>query len=149
MEKGRALAIKTEFSCDSTLVFHVPYLTLFAERSSNGRKRQAMLSGLEYLDDEPSSSTKDIRMPEANRLVPALHRICAPFAVLTGEKAWLAAEWEMPRRKECSVVFDTPDRQFRSGGHLLAFWFPAVGDVRPESELELYGAESYSGGCRL
>ena len=147
-EKGRALAIRTTYACDKTQVFHVPYLTLFAERSSNGHKHQAMLSGLEYLDDEPSSSTKEIRMPESNRLVPAIHRICAPFAALTDEKAWLAAEWEMPRKREYSVVFDTPDRQFNSGGHLLAFWFPAVGDARSESELDLYGSETYSGGSQ-
>ena len=68
-------------------------------------------------------------MPEANRLIPALHRICSPFAALTDGKAWLAAEWEMPRKRQYSVVFDTPDRQFKSGGHLLAFWFPAVGEA--------------------
>ena len=148
VEKGRALAIKTEYSCDKTQAFHVPYLTLFAERSSNGHKHQAMLAGLEYLDDEPSSNTKEIRMPESNRLIPALHRICAPFAALTDEKAWLAAEWEMPLKREYAVVFDTPDRQFKSGGHLLAFWFPAVGDARSESELDLYGSEPYSGGSQ-
>ena len=148
VEKGRALAIKTTYACDETRVFHVPYLTLFAERASAGHKHQAMLAGLEYLDDEPSSNTKDIRMPESNRLIPALHRMCAPFAALTDEKAWLAAEWTMPRRQEYAVVFDTPDRQFKSGGHLLAFWFPAVGDARPESELDLYGAVPYSGGSQ-
>ena len=148
-EKNRALAIRTTFTCDMTQVFHVPYLTLFAERSSNGRKHQAMLSGLEYLDDEPSSSTKDIRMPEANRLIPAIHRITAPFAALTDEKAWLAAKWGMPRKQQYSVVFDTPDRQFKSGGHLLAFWFPAVGKARPESELDIYCAEPYSGGSQV
>ena len=147
-EKGRALAIMTQYDCDETQALHVPYLTLFAERASNGHKHQAMLSGLEYLDDEPSSNTKDIRMPETNRLIPAIHRICAPFAALTDEKAWLAAEWTMPRKREYSVVFDTPDRQFNSGGHLLAFWFPAVGEARPESELNLYGAEPYSGGSQ-
>ena len=80
VDDGRALAIKTEFKCDKVRALHVPYLTLFAERASNGHKHQAMLAGLEYLDDEPSSSTKDIRMPEANRLIPSLHRITAPFA---------------------------------------------------------------------
>ena len=148
VEKGRALAIRTEYACDKTQVFHVPYLTLFAERSSHGHKHQAMLSGLEYLDDEPSSNAKEIRMPETNRLIPALHRLCAPFAALTDEKAWLAAEWEMPRKREYAVVFDTPDRQFNSGGHLLAFWFPAVGAARPESEVDLYGSETYSGGSQ-
>ena len=148
VEKERALAIRTEYACDRTQVFHVPYLTLFAERRSNGHKHQAMLSGLEYLDDEPSSNTKEIRMPESNRLIPALHRICAPFAALTDEKAWLAAEWTMPRKQEYAVVFDTPDRQFKSGGHLLAFWFPAVGAARPESEVDIYDAETYSGGSQ-
>ena len=147
-EENRALAIRTTFTCDMTQVFHVPYLTLFAERSSNGRKHQAMLAGLEYLDDEPSSSTKDIRMPEANRLIPDIHRITAPFAALTDEKAWLAAKWGMPRSQQYSVVFDTPDRQFKSGGHLLAFWFPAVGKARPESELDIYSSEPYSGGSQ-
>ena len=147
-DDGRALAIKTEFTCDKVRALHVPYLTLFAERTSNGRKHQAMLAGLEYLDDEPSSSTKEIRMPESNRLIPSLHRICAPFAALTDTKAWLSAAWDMPSNHEYSVVFDTPDRQFRSGGHLLAFWFPAVGDVRADSELDIYGAEDYSGGSQ-
>ena len=146
VEKGRALAIQTTFACDKTRALHVPYLTLFAERASNGHKHQAMLAGLEYLDDEPSSNTKEIRMAEANRLIPALHRICAPFAALTDTKAWLAAAWDMPRNREFSVVFDTPDRQYHSGGHLLAFWFPAVGDVRADSELDIYGAVDYAGG---
>ena len=109
VENGRSLAIRTEYACDATEVFHVPYLTLFAERASNGRKHQAMLAGLEYIDDEPSSSTKDIRMAEANRLIPAIHRITAPFAALTGEKAWLAAEWEMPRKQQYG------DTSWRSG----------------------------------
>ena len=148
-EKNRTLAILTKYECDGTKVLHVPYLTLFADRASNGRKHQAMLAGLEYLDDEPSSSTKDIRMAEANRLIPAIHRITAPFAALTDEKSWLAAEWMMPRKRQYSVVFDTPDRQFNSGGHLLAFWFPAVGAARPESELGIYEAEDYSGGSHV
>ena len=147
-EKDHALSILTTYACDETKVLHVPYLTLFADRDSNGRKHQAMLAGLEYLDDEPSSSTKDIRMPESNRLIPALHRITAPLAALTDEKAWLAAEWGMPCRGQYSAVFDTPDRQFKSGGHLLAFWFPAVGKARPESELDIYCAEPYSGGSQ-
>ena len=148
-EENKALAILTKYECDETKALHVPYLTLFADRASNGHKHQAMLAGLEYLDDEPSSSTRDIRMPEANRLIPDIHRITAPFAALTDEKAWLAAKWGMPRSQQYSVVFDTPDRQFKSGGHLLAFWFPAVGRARPESELDIYCAEPYSGGSQV
>ena len=36
VENGCGLAIRTEYACDATEVFHVPYLTLFAERASNG-----------------------------------------------------------------------------------------------------------------
>lgn len=150
-ENGRALAIRTKYDCDKIRVLHVPYLTLFADRESGGRKHQAMLAGIEYLDDEPSSSTKDIRTSESNRLIPSAHRFSAPFAVLTDAKSWLAAEWDAPRTPrphDYSVVFDSPDRQFRSGGHLLAFWFPTVGTARHESELDLYDSVPYSGGTQ-
>ena len=52
-------------------------------------------------------------------------------------------EWEKIRKSgagpsQCATVFDTPDRLFKSGGHLLAFWAPAVGQARAESELDVY-----------
>ena len=155
-------------------VLHVPALTLFVDRASNGRKHQAMLAGVEYLDDEPSSNTKEIRTHEHNRLIPAEYRLSAPMAVFTKDNSWFAATWgkpllrfEMrykvlgiwPRYKGMALVggvltesdkvgvswpsffataFDTPDRLFNSGGHLLAFWAPAVGPERSESELDVY-----------
>ena len=155
-------------------VLHVPALTLFVDRASNGRKHQAMLAGVEYLDDEPSSNTKEIRTREHNRLIPAEYRLSAPMAVFTKDNSWFAATWgkpllrfEMrykvlgiwPRYKGMALVggvwtesdkvgvswpsffatvFDTPDRLFNSGGHLLAFWAPAVGPERSESELDVY-----------
>ena len=127
-------------------VVHVPALTLFVDRASNGHKHQAMLAGVEYLDDEPSSNTKEIRTHEHNRLIPAEYRLSAPMAVFTKDGSWLVAMWmEMEKIKrvcagpsQCAAVFDTPDRLFKSGGHLLAFWAPAVGPARGESELDVY-----------
>ena len=131
---------------ESARVVHVPVLTLFFDRASNGHKHQAMLAGVEYLDDEPSSNTKEIRTHEHNRLMPAEYRLSAPMAVFTRNGSWLSAVWaEMEKIKKagagpskCAAVFDTPDRLFRSGGHLLAFWAPAVGQARSESELDVY-----------
>ena len=153
---------------------HIPALTLFVDRASNGRKHQAMLAGVEYLDDEPSSNTKEIRTHEHNRLIPAEYRLSAPMAVFTKDNSWFAATWGKPvmRTEEkhkvlgiwptykikisiggvwtesdkvgvswpsfFATVFDTPDRLFNSGGHLLAFWAPAVGPERSESELDVY-----------
>ncbi len=127
-------------------VLHVPALTLFVDRASNGHKHQAMLAGVEYLDDEPSSNTKEIRTHEHNRMIPAEYRLSAPVAVFTRDGNWLAAIWmEQGKIKrsgagpsQCATVFDTPDRLFKSGGHLLAFWVPAVGPARSESELDVY-----------
>ena len=127
-------------------VLHMPALTLFVDRASNGHKHQAMLAGVEYLDDEPSSNTKEIRTHEHNRLIPAEYRLSAPMAVFTKDGNWVAALWlEMQKIQrgcagpsKCATVFDSPDRLFKSGGHLLAFWAPAVGPARSESELDVY-----------
>ena len=152
--KGHALTISTQIVCldavtNRVSILHVPFLTLFVDRASQGRKQQAMLAGVEYLDDEPSSNMKEIRTVEHNRLIPAAYRLSAPLAVFTDERNWLAAAWDQlsvgisgsphaPGPKPYATVFDTPDRLFKSGGHLLAFWAPAVGPARCESELDVY-----------
>ena len=136
-------------------VLHVPLLTLFVDRTSNGRKHQALLAGVEYLDDEPSSNEKEIRTVEHDRRIPAEYRLSAPLAVLTDDHTWLAAAWNQlsagipdsplrPGPHPFATVFDTPDRLFRSGGHLLAFWAPAVGPARNESELDIYAPTSFT-----
>ena len=138
--------VETSLPTAPPKVLHVPALTLFVDRASNGRKHQAMLAGVEYLDDEPSSSTKEIRTHEHNRLIPAEYRLSAPMAVFTKDCSWLFAfwmEWSKIKKmgagpSQCATVFDTPDRLFKSGGHLLAFWAPAVGPARGESELDVY-----------
>ena len=152
-KKNDALVVLTRIEAETpkdsdepAKALHVPALTLFVDRASNGHKHQAMLAGVEYLDDEPSSNTKEIRTHEHNRLIPAEYRLSAPMAVFTKEGSWFAALWmEIEKIKkagagpsQCAAVFDTPDRLFKSGGHLLAFWAPAVGPARGESELDVY-----------
>ena len=92
---GEALTISTQIACldaeDPVPVLHVPFLTLFVDRASNGSKHQAMLAGVEYLEDEPSSNEKEIRTGEHNRLIPAAHRLSAPLAVFTDRRSWPAA----------------------------------------------------------
>ena len=135
---GSGVRIRTRLSADRPAkVYHVPYLTLFADRASSGRKGQALLPGIEYLADEPSSSEKDMRGPIANRLIPSPHMLCYPMMVLTDATRWMAVEWSRPRdaAQRFGPVFDTPDRQFGSGGHLLALWAPAVGPYRRDSDV--------------
>ena len=145
---GRSLTISTEVSCSrEASILHVPFLTLFAERASKGHKHQAMLAGVEYLEDEPSSNEKEIRTREHNRQIPAGHRFTAPLAVLTDDHNWLSATWRQPQT--VAVVFDSPDRFFGSGGHLLAFWAPAVGPARYESEREIYAPTRFRSATQV
>ena len=136
-------AVETAVSCNRPAdVLHLPYLTLSVDRASKGRKAQALLPGLEYLDDEPSSTTKGIRGPEANRLIPEASKLCFPLMALTDGHDDLALEWtpsEADGKPSFSPVFDTPDRLFGTGGHLFALWAPAVGVGRHESHPEVYG----------
>ncbi|MBQ6341308.1 MAG: hypothetical protein IJI36_19390 [Kiritimatiellae bacterium] len=146
---GADLRIRTRLAADRPAqVYHVPYLTLFADRTSRGRKGQALLPGIEYLADEPSSSEKEMRGPMANRLIPSSHMLCYPMMVLTDATRWLAVEWLRPAGavQPFGPVFDTPDRLFGSGGHLMALWAPAVGPHRRDSDTCVLTAAPFTSG---
>ncbi len=120
-------------------VVHLPWLTLFAGVGTFGEhKSQALLPGVEYLEDEPSSNEKEIRGAAANRRIVDAYKVCYPMMALTAEGRWFSVVWqagEIP----VSPLFDSPDRVFHSGGHVLGVWSPAVGDARFESEFTVYG----------
>ena len=153
---GATLNVRTAVAVDRPAeVYHIPYMTLFVDRASNGHKTQALLPGIEYLADEPSSNEKEVRGPQANRLIPAAHKFCYPMMAITDASSWFAFEWDMVRscvphdREQASFapVFDTPDRQFKSGGHLFALWAPGVGAARRESDTRLFSAVPFTSGA--
>ena len=147
---GATLNVRTAVAVDRPAeVYHIPYMTLFVDRASNGHKTQALLPGIEYLADEPSSNEKEVRGPQANRLIPAAHKFCYPMMALTDASSWFALEWKNP---DCTdwpfaPVFDTPDRLFKSGGHLFALWAPGVGAARRESDTRLFASVPFTSGA--
>ena len=124
-------------------IVHLPWLTLFAGVGTFGtHKSQALLPGVEYLDDEPSSNEKELRGPAANRLLVDPAKVCFPSMVLAADGRWLAVDWE-PGLVPASPLFDSPDRLFQSGGHLLGLLSPAAGafeglPARFEGEFDVY-----------
>jgi hypothetical protein len=124
-------------------LIHLPWLTLFADRGTFGAgKSQALLPGVEYLDDEPSSSEKEIRGPAALRQLVDPAKVCFPSIVLVADGRWLAVDWEAGS-VPVSPLFDSPDRMFDSGGHVLGLWSPAAGAFEPlparfEGERDVY-----------
>lgn len=138
-EGSGTIAINTEVttSHDRAAAFVPMHLFIAGERSFGRRKSQGLLAGLEYLGDEPSSSEADIEGPEANRRVPARHKITFPLMAIQDSERYIGLIWEDPF--QFAACFDSPDRTFRSGGHLLGVLFPGSdGQNREEGSLMPY-----------
>jgi hypothetical protein len=119
-----AIEVRTEVTVDQDrAVAFLPMLTLFPGAGSFGEtKGQALLAGLEYLENEPSSSEADIVGPGSHRQVPDNLKLTFPLMALQHNGRWLALSWRM--RPHFSALFDSPDRLFGSGGHVLGLLFP-------------------------
>ncbi|MDY0166568.1 MAG: hypothetical protein RBS80_08485 [Thermoguttaceae bacterium] len=133
-----AIDIKTEVTVDQPrAVFHLPVLTLLPGLGTFGEaKTQAVLPGVEYLEDEPSSSEADVRGPNADRRIVENHKLCFPMMSVVAKGRYVGLIWDCNDRP--AAVFDSPDRVFRSGSHLMGLWLPGVGEGRLENELEAF-----------
>jgi hypothetical protein len=123
-------------------VVYLPMLLLLPGIGSFGTtKHQALFAGLEYLDrDEPSSSEADIRGPGAKRLVPDTRKITIPLMAIQAEDRYIGLIWD--GSPPFSAVFDSPDRQFKAGGHLMGVIFPGGDEYKREpGHLLPYGGE--------
>ena len=115
-------------------VICVPWLTIFPGLGTFGQsKEQALFAGIEYLSDEPSSSEADISAPGHLRQAPDPVKVTFPLmTILTDGRyvglIWNPSEWINP-------LFDSPDRIFGSGAHVIALTGPAVGKNRIENSL--------------
>jgi hypothetical protein len=104
-------------------VLYLPLLQVFAGVGSFGAEKQhALLAGLEYLDNEPSSSELDIVGPGAKRQVPAAHQITFPLMAVQAAGRYVALAWNDSR--QFCALFDSPDRIFGSGGHVMGVLWP-------------------------
>ncbi|MBR4172625.1 MAG: hypothetical protein IKR48_13320 [Kiritimatiellae bacterium] len=126
-------------SADRELL-HLPLITLFCGRGTFGEhKTQALLPGCEYLADEPSSNELEIHGANANRHLVPRYKLCYPLVGLAVDGVWFSVE-QRTSMLPTSPIFDSPDRLFRSGGHLLGFWVPAADDkIRFDGEADVYG----------
>jgi len=115
-------------------VLHIPWLTLFPGLGTFGQsKYQGLFAGVEYLCDEPSSSDADIDKPNHIRRIPDPVKITFPLMAISNNGNYIGAIWEPSDMT--AATFDSPDRIYNSGAHLMALSAPAVGDLRFENEL--------------
>ena len=106
-------------------VAYLPLCMLVAGQGTFGSaKHQAVFAGLEYLANEPSSSEADIRGPYANRQVPDTLKLTFPLMAVAAQGRYVGLVWE--RAPMVAAVFDSPDRLFDSGGHVMGLAFPGA-----------------------
>ncbi len=120
-------------------IFHLPWLTMFPGLVVFGTsKTQAVLPGVEYLEDEPSSSEADFIARLADRRIVADHKLCFPLMAIVHEGRYVGLAWDRQidptAAGKPAAVFDSPDRLYHSGAHLMALWSPGVGDLRMEND---------------
>ncbi len=138
-----ALDVRTVVTVDrDRQVYFLPMLVLFPGAGAfGGDKGQALFAGLEYLENEPSSSEADVIGAASQRQVPDTLKITASLMVIQAQGRYVGLVWQPA--EHFSALFDSPDRIFRSGGHVLGVLFPGSnGQNREEGNLLPYSPET-------
>jgi hypothetical protein len=146
-----AIDVQTEVSVDQTRpVAFLPMLLMFPGAGSFGSaKNQALFAGLEYLENEPSSSEADVLGAPALRQLPDSLKITFPLMAVQADGNYVGLSWQM--RPQISALFDSPDRLFKSGAQVMGLVFPGSngknrtpGNVLPNSAESLHPNETVS-----
>lgn len=131
------IAFEAECAVDAPRpVFHVPLLVVLpgnGQGAFGGSKGQALLAGVEYLDDEPSSSTADLGEADALRKVPSASKLTFPLMAIQARGRYLGVIWD--RAPGVAPLFDSPDRTLGGGGHLMGLIAPGADGDRVEGSL--------------
>ena len=145
---GAAIEVETEVEVDrDRAAVFVPLLLLLPGKGSFGvSKTQALFAGLEYLDkDEPSSSEADIVGPGARREVPDSAKITFPLMTIAADGRYLGLIWD--KAEAISALFDSPDRIFKSGGHVMGLIYPGASpDIRMDGSVLPIEGEKLAAG---
>jgi len=130
------IALRTELKVDrDRSVAFAPMVLIFPGAGTFGAaKGQGLFAGLEYLENEPSSSEADVIGPASKREVPDNLKITFPLMAIENEGHYVALSWNPG--PQWSAVFDSPDRLFGSHGHAIGLLFPGSdGHNRTEGDL--------------
>jgi hypothetical protein len=98
-------------------------------RSFGTVRNHGLFAGLEYLDKpDVSSSEADIVGPGSKRQIPDTEKITFPLMAMQANDRYIGLIWD--KTSKFSAVFDSPDRLFKSGGHVMGVMFPGPSGMR-------------------
>jgi hypothetical protein len=122
-------------------VAYLPLVTLFPGLGGfQTNKTQALFAGVEYLENEPSSSEADLKGPASQRQVPDSLKLTFPLMALCAKEKYIGLVWD--QHPDYAAFFDSPDRLLHSGAHVMGFLFPGSnGTSRDESNPLPYGGQ--------
>jgi hypothetical protein len=141
LDTAGSLQVEAVARCDQDRdVLYLPPFTLLPGLGSyDTNKTQALLAGVEYLENEPSSSTADLQPPGSDRQVADTARLTFPLMAVAARERYVALAWNSPPGAPVCAVFDSPDRLFNSGAQVMGLLFPGSdGANREESSLLPY-----------
>ncbi|MDG3002482.1 hypothetical protein [Paludisphaera mucosa] len=132
------IAFEAECAVDAPRpVFHAPLLVVLPGHGLGpfgASKGQAILAGVEYLENEPSSSTADLGEADALRKVSSAPKLTFPLMAIQARGKYLGMIWD--RVPGVAPLFDSPDRTLGGRGHLMGLIAPgADGSDRVEGSL--------------
>ncbi len=159
---GGVLKLQQQFMCtldglievEATLstsetcgLVYAPLLLLFpGDETFGDQKGQALFPGVEYLENEPSSSDADVDTARALRRVPAAHKITFPLMALQADGRYLGVIWEpvtgyrnfgFDEFHDAAALFDSPDRLFGTHSHVFGLIAPGTPQGMREDGREL------------
>jgi hypothetical protein len=146
-----AIDVATTVTVDQDrIVSFLPMLAILPGVGSFGTQRDhGLFAGLEYLDKpDLSSSEADIIGPGSKRQIPDLEKITFPLMAMQADDRYIGLIWD--KTSKFSAAFDSPDRLFKSGGHVMGVVFPGPSGMRlVEGRLRPDGGEALKEGKLL
>jgi hypothetical protein len=147
---GDVLDVETRVTVDADrdVVFLPLFVTLPGAGSFGTAKGQGLFAGVEYLDDEPSSSEADLIGPASRRRVPHASKITFPLMAIQARNRYVGLLWE--KAPDVAAWFDSPDRMLGGGGHVMGLLFPgARPEIREDGSVLPYGGKRLEAGRPL
>jgi hypothetical protein len=127
------IAVSCECSVDAprNVVFLPLLLVLPGHGSFGALKGQGLFAGVEYLQNEPSSSTADLNEPAARRRIPDSAKATFPLVAVQAHGRYLGLIWDPA--PAVSALFDSPDRTFGTEGHVFGLLAPGANGENRDS----------------